>query len=146
VAPYEEKEDSQSYYSEPCDEEDMKEAYELQYIEFLKLREKNKQQVEELNNLRIEKTTMLLKINDLEERFLETQLQLERVTDEKLTHMLSIQKCPTDKTRLGYVPHSTPDTPSNSKTVFVKPAIPKSPPSCVDKGKTIMKGEVPDIP
>jgi hypothetical protein len=33
---------------------------------------------------------MLIKINDLEERFLETQLQLERVSDEKLIHMLSI--------------------------------------------------------
>jgi hypothetical protein len=29
---------------------------------------------------------------------LETQLQLERVSDEKLIHMLSIQMCPTDKT------------------------------------------------
>jgi hypothetical protein len=33
---------------------------------------------------------MLIKINDLEEKLFETQLQLERVTDEKLTHMLSI--------------------------------------------------------
>jgi hypothetical protein len=42
VAPYEENEDSQSYYLEPSDEEDMKATYELQYIEFLKLREKYK--------------------------------------------------------------------------------------------------------
>jgi hypothetical protein len=98
VAPYEENKDSQSYYSENSDEEDMKTAYELQYIEFLKLREKYKQQVLELNNLKTEKTTMLIKINDLEERLLETQLKLERVTDEKLTHMLSIQKCLTNKT------------------------------------------------
>jgi hypothetical protein len=41
---------------------------------------------------------MLIKINNLEERLLETQLQLERVSDEKLIHMLSIQMCPTDKT------------------------------------------------
>jgi hypothetical protein len=32
VVPYEENEDSQSYYSEHSDEEDMKAAYELQYI------------------------------------------------------------------------------------------------------------------
>jgi len=101
VAPYEEKKDSQSYYSENSDEEDMKTAYQLQYIEFLKLREKYKQQVLELNSLRTKKTTMLIQINDLEERLLETQLQLERVTGEKLTHMLSIQKCLTDKTGLG---------------------------------------------
>jgi hypothetical protein len=72
MAPNEEKEDSQSYYSENSDEEDMKTSFELQYIEFLKLREKYKQQVLELNSLKTEKTTMLLKINDLEERLMET--------------------------------------------------------------------------
>jgi len=90
VAPHEDKEDSQSYYYENSEEEDMQSAYQLQYVEFLKLREKYKQQVLELNSLRSEKTSMLIKINDLEERLLETQLQLERVSDEKLTHMLSI--------------------------------------------------------
>jgi hypothetical protein len=140
VAPHEDKEDSQSYYSENSEEEDMLSAYQLQYVEFLKLREKYKQQVLELNNIRTEKTSILIKIHDLEERLLETQLQLERVSDEKLTHMLSIQKCPTDKTGLGYVP------PSTSKTIFVKPVIPESPPPRVDKGKAIMKGEVPIIP
>jgi uncharacterized phage-like protein YoqJ len=43
VAPYEENENSQSYYSENSDEEDMKIAYQLQCIEFLKLREMYKQ-------------------------------------------------------------------------------------------------------
>jgi hypothetical protein len=43
VAPYEENEDSQSYYSENSEEEDMQLAYQLQYVEFLKLREKYKQ-------------------------------------------------------------------------------------------------------
>jgi hypothetical protein len=90
VAPYEDKEDSQSYYFENGEEEDMQSAYQLQYVEFLKLREKYKQQVLELNSHRTEKTSMLIKINDLEERLLETQLQLERVSDKKLTRMLSI--------------------------------------------------------
>jgi hypothetical protein len=89
---------------------------------------------------------MLIKINDLEERLLETQLQLERVSDGKLTHMLSIQKCLTDKTRLRYVPPSTSDTSSTSQTIFVKLVIPESPPSCVDKGKIAMEGEVPVVP
>jgi histone deacetylase complex regulatory component SIN3 len=44
----------------------------LQYVEFLKLREKYKQQVLELNSLWTEKTFMLIKIDDLEERLLET--------------------------------------------------------------------------
>jgi hypothetical protein len=89
---------------------------------------------------------MLIKINDLEDRLLETQLQLERVLDEKLIHLLSIQKCLTNKTGLGYVPPSTSDTPSTSQTIFVKPIIPESPPSNVDKGKTVMDGEVPVTP
>jgi hypothetical protein len=87
---------------------------------------------------------MLIKINDLEERLLETQLQLERVSDKKLTHMLSIQKCPTDKTKLGYVP--TFDTPSTSKTIFVRPVILEYPPPRMDKGKAVMEGEVPFNP
>jgi hypothetical protein len=62
---------------------------------------------------------LLLRIQDLEEKLLETQLQLERVTDEKLTRMLSIQKSPTDKTGLGFVASSS-DAPTSSKTVFVK--------------------------
>jgi hypothetical protein len=67
----------------------------------MKRRETRQQHVHELNSLQTEKSPILLKIQDLEEKLLETQLQLERVTNEKLTHMLSIQKCPTDKTRLG---------------------------------------------
>jgi hypothetical protein len=90
VAPHEDKEDSQSYYFENSEEEDIQPAYQLQYVEFLKMREKYKQQVLELNSLRTEMTSMLIKINDLEDRLLETQLQLERVSDDKLTHMLSI--------------------------------------------------------
>jgi hypothetical protein len=62
---------------------------------------------------------LLLRIQELEEKLLETQLQLERVTDEKLTCMLSIQKSPTNKTGLGYVAPSS-DAPSTSRTVFVK--------------------------
>jgi hypothetical protein len=69
---------------------------------------------------------LLLKIQDLEEKFLETQQHLERVTDEKLTHMLLIQKSPTDKTEIGYVA-STFDIPSTSKSVFVKPTVPEPP-------------------
>jgi len=141
IAPYENKDDSKSYYSENSEEEDMQLAYQLQYVEFLKLREKYKQQVLELNSLRTEKTSMLIKINELEERLLETQLQLERASDKKLTYMLSIQKCPTDKTGLRYVPTSISDTPSTSKTIFVRPVISESPPPRMDKGKIVMEEE-----
>jgi hypothetical protein len=35
---HKENEDSQSYYSENSEEEDIQSAYQLQYVEFLKLR------------------------------------------------------------------------------------------------------------
>jgi len=84
---------------------------------------------------------LLRKIQELEEKLLETLLQLERVTDEKLTHMLSIQKSPIDKIGLGYVAPPS-DTPSTSRTIFVKPAVPEPPPTVEDKGKDKIDGDV----
>jgi predicted nucleic acid-binding Zn-ribbon protein len=120
VAPHEDEENS--YYFEHSDEdgEELNEAYKILYVEFEKLRETRKQHIHELNSLQTEKSSLLLKIRDLEKKLLETQLQLERVTDEKLAHMLSIQKSPTDKTGLGYVA-SPSNIPTTSRTVFVKP-------------------------
>jgi hypothetical protein len=100
------------------------------------------QHIHELNNLQIEKSSLLLKIRGLEEKLLETQLQLERVIDENLTDMLSIQKSLTDKTGLKYV-GSSYDIPSTSRIVFVKPTVPEPPPSVVDKGKDKINGDVP---
>jgi hypothetical protein len=133
VAPHVVEEDS--YYSEHSDNgEKLKEAYKPLYLEYEKLREGRKQHLYDLNSLQTEKSSLLLRIQELEEKLLETQLQLERVTDEKLTRMLSIQKSPIDKTGLGYVA-SFSDAPSSSKTVFVKPTVPKPPPTVEDKGK-----------
>jgi hypothetical protein len=83
---------SQSYYLESSDEdrEELKEAYKILYVEFLKLRETHQQHVQELNSLRRGRSMMLMKITDLEEKLLEVQLQIERLTDEKLTHMQSV--------------------------------------------------------
>jgi hypothetical protein len=117
-----------TYYSEHGEiEEEFKEAYKTLYKEFEKLREGRKQHLNDLNSLRTEKSSLLLKVQELEEKLLETQLQLERVTNEKLTRMLSIQKSHNDKTGLGYVASSS-DVPSSSKTVFVKPTVPELPP------------------
>jgi hypothetical protein len=85
---------------------------------------------------------LLLKVQELEEKLLETELQLERVTDEKLTRMLSIQKSPNDKTVLGYVAPSS-DVPSSSNIVFVKPTVPKPPPTVEDKKKEKVNDDVP---
>jgi hypothetical protein len=84
---------------------------------------------------------LLLNVQELEEKLLETELQLERVTDDKLTRMLSIQKSPTDKTGLGYVAPSS-DAPSSSKTVFMKPTVSELPPTVEDKGKDKVNGDV----
>jgi hypothetical protein len=86
---------------------------------------------------------LLHKVQELEEKLLETQLQLERVTDEKLTRMLSIQKSPNDKTGLGYVASSS-DIPSSSKTIFVKPAVLELPLAVEDKQKEKVNDDVPD--
>jgi hypothetical protein len=58
-----------------------------------------------------------------------------------LTHVLSVQKIPTDNTGLGFVA-STSNIPSTSKTIFVKPTVPKPPPACMDKGKVVIGGDV----
>jgi hypothetical protein len=73
VAPYIEEEDS--YYSEHSENEvELKEAYKTLYKEFEKLREGRKQQVNDLNSLHTEKSSLLLKTQELEEKLLETQL------------------------------------------------------------------------
>jgi predicted nuclease with TOPRIM domain len=132
-----------SYYSEHSDNgEELKEAYKTLYIEYEKLREGRKRHLYYLNSLQTEKSSLLLRIQELEEKLLETQLQLERVTDEKLTRMLSIQKSPTDKTGLGYVAPSS-DAPSTLKTIFVKPAVPEPPATVEDKGKDKVNDDVP---
>jgi chromosome segregation ATPase len=120
VAPHEDEENSYYFGHSDEDGEELNEAYKILYVEFEKLRETRKQHIHELNSLQTEKSSLLLKIRDLEKKLLETQLQLERVTDEKLAHMLSIQKSPTDKTGLGYVA-SPSNIPTTSRTVFVKP-------------------------
>jgi hypothetical protein len=139
VAPHVEDEDSYSKHSD--DGEELKKAYKTLYIEFKKLREGRKQHIHDLNSLQTEKISLLRKIQELKEKLLETQLQLERVTDEKLTHMLSIKKSPVDKTSLEYVAPPS-DTPFTSRTVFVKPAVPKPPPTVEDKRKDKIDGDV----
>jgi tRNA/tmRNA/rRNA uracil-C5-methylase (TrmA/RlmC/RlmD family) len=56
--------------------------------------------------------------------------------------MLSIQKSPIDKTGLGYVAPPS-DTPSTSRTVFVKLAVPDPPFTVEDKRKDKLNGDVP---
>jgi len=121
---------------------ELKESYKTLYVEYEKLREGRKQHLHDLNSLQTEKSSLLLRIQELKEKLLEAQLKLERVTDEKLTCMLSIQKSPTDETGLGYVAPPT-NTPSTSKTIFLKPAVPDPPPIAEDKRKDKINDDVP---
>jgi hypothetical protein len=74
VAPHVEEEDS--YYSEHSEnEEELKEAYKILYIEYEKLREGQKQHLNDLNSLQTEKSSLLLKVQELEKMLLETQPQ-----------------------------------------------------------------------
>jgi hypothetical protein len=54
--------------------------------------------------------------------------------------MLSIQKSPTDKTRLEYLAPPS-DIPFTSRTVFVKPTVLEPPPTVEDKGKDKTNGD-----
>jgi hypothetical protein len=65
VAPHEEDEDS--HYSKYNDEDRFKKAYKILYVEFEKLREARKQHIHKLNSLQTKKSSLLLKIQDLEE-------------------------------------------------------------------------------
>jgi hypothetical protein len=95
----------------------------------------------ELNDLKTEKNTLLQKNKNLEDELIEAHLKLERITDSKLTQMLSVQKSSSNKTSLGYVASSF-DITSTSKTVFVKPTVPEPQIAYVDKGKGIIGGEI----
>jgi hypothetical protein len=71
VAPHVEEEES--YYSEHSEnEEELKEAYKTLYKEFEKLREGRKQHLNDLNSLQTDKSSLLLNVQELEEKLLET--------------------------------------------------------------------------
>jgi hypothetical protein len=70
VAPHVEEEDSYSEHSD--DGEELKEAYKTLYVEYEKLREGRKQHIHDLNSLQTEKSLLLHKIQELEEKLLET--------------------------------------------------------------------------
>jgi hypothetical protein len=71
VAPHVEEEDS--YYLEHSDNgEELNEAYKTLYIEYEKLREGRKHHLYDLNSLQTEKSSLLLRIQELEEKLLES--------------------------------------------------------------------------
>jgi hypothetical protein len=75
----------------------------------------------------------------LEDELVSAQLQLERITDNKLIQMLFEEKCSSDKIGLGYIASGT-DIASTSKTMFVKPTVTEPQIACEDKGKGTIGG------
>lgn len=89
--------------------------------------------------MKIEQSTLLQKITYLEDKLMDALLQLERLLDNKLAQMLTGQKYSFDKTDLWYVATiNASNMASTSKTVFVKPLVPKSQNAYKDRGKAIM--------
>jgi hypothetical protein len=108
------------------------------------LQETNQKNVKELNNLKMEKGTLLHKIIDLEDKLMEVQLQLEKFSDNKLAQMLTEQNCSSEKTGLGYVATTDPSNiASTSKKVFVKASVLGSQNACQDKAKTTVPKNLP---
>jgi chromosome segregation ATPase len=66
VAPHVEEEDSYTEHSD--DGKELKEAYKTLYVEFEKMREGRKQYIYDLNSLQTKKSSLLCKIQELEEK------------------------------------------------------------------------------
>jgi hypothetical protein len=68
----------------------------------MELREVNQQNVQKLTLFEMERSKMIEKIKCLEEELIESQVQLEKFSNDKLVQMLKGQKCSSDKTSLGF--------------------------------------------
>ena len=83
-----------------------------------------------LNNVKTENMLLLEKVKNLEHELFVAREQTNRSANSKLDHMLSVQKSPSDKTRLGFVesisvsaPHSTNFVPSSSSEPLVSEVV-----------------------
>ena len=87
-----------------------------------------------LNNVKTENMLLLDKVKSLEHELSVAREQTNRSTSSKLNHKLSVQKSPSDKSRLGFVesinvfaPNSTIFVPSSSSepsvSEVVKPSV-----------------------
>jgi hypothetical protein len=62
------------------------------------LREVNQLHMKKLNNLESERSKLIEKIICLEDELIESQMQLEKISNDKLVQMLKGQKCSFDHT------------------------------------------------
>jgi len=103
--------------------------------------------VKKLNNLESERSKLIEKIKCLEDKLMESQMQLENFSNDKLVQMLKGQKCSSDKTGLGFDKSvsSSSNIVSTSKTVFVKPEIVEPQVASMEKGKSVITCENANI-
>ena len=65
-----------------------------------------------LNNMKTENMLLLDKV-----KFLELDLSIARSASSKLDHMLSVQKSPSDKSRLGFIENISVSVPNSTNFV-----------------------------
>ena len=107
-----------------------------------------------LNNVKTENMLLLDKVKNLELKLSVAREQTNKSASSKLDHMLSVQKSPSDKTRLGFVEsisvletHSTKFVPSSEPPVseVVKP-VEVSPPRKIRVDLQDSKPKTPNPP
>jgi hypothetical protein len=106
----------------------------------MELREVNQLQVKRLNNLESERSKLIEKIKCLEDELIESRMQLEKFSNDKLVQMLKDQKCSFDKTGLGFDKFAAFSSyiASTFKTIFVKLEIEEPQFANVDKHKEVI--------
>jgi hypothetical protein len=106
VSLYDSPKESIEYYSEsrgPENEKDkLQRVYNKLYIKFMELREVNQQNIQKLNLYETERSKQIERIKILEEELIESQVSLEKISNDKLVQMLKGQKCSFDKSGLGF--------------------------------------------
>jgi hypothetical protein len=149
AASYDSPLESNDYYFESSESESEKDklqrVYNKLYIKFMKSREINQENVQKLSIYETGRSKQIERIKNLEDELIESQLQLERFSYDKLIQMLKGRKHSSDKSGLGFDKYVASNIASSSKTVIVKPKIAEPLDACVDKGKEVVVDESANI-
>jgi hypothetical protein len=89
----------------------------------MELKEVNQNNVQKLILYETERSKQIERIRSLENELIESQVQLEKFSNDKLVQMLKGQKCSSDKTCLGFDKSVFSNIAFSSKTIFVKPEV-----------------------
>jgi vacuolar-type H+-ATPase subunit I/STV1 len=127
VSSYDSPKESNEYYSESSgfesEKDKLQRVYDKLYIKFMELKEVNQNNVQKLILYETERNKQIERIRSLENELIESQVQLEKFSNDKLVQMLKGQKCSSDKTCLGFDKSIVSNIAFSSKTIFVKPEV-----------------------